>query len=216
MICHIESPHELGSICPFCAADLHYTYFEKYTETTPLDKRFWGKILLHSTYALLIFQKGRTTQRILHIIKYKNQPELATYLGTQIGKNIKNHTNFNSIQALIPIPIHAKKRAQRGYNQSELLASGIAEILSIPVYKQILYRKKTKSSQTKLNKQSRWNNLENQFGGRAWLLKRKLKHVALVDDVITTGATIERCVLVLREILPEDCKISVLSLATTR
>lgn len=214
LICDTETPHSPGAVCPVCEDDLQYTYFEDYTESTTLDQLFWGRVPVQQTYALLYFEKAGTTQAILHALKYKDRPDTARYFGERLGEKIKGQAKFSDLDALVPVPLHPQKEFLRGYNQSELLAAGIAEQLKIPVNKTLLKRVVFTESQTKQARTMRWDNMQQRFEARK-AGTEQLKHVALVDDVVTTGSTLETCVRLLQEALP-DCRISVISLAMTK
>lgn len=214
LICDTEIQHAPGAVCPVCEQDLQYTHFEGYSDSTSLDQLFWGRIPVHRTYAMLYFQKQNETQRVLHALKYKDRPDVARYFGTKLGEKISKHPGFSDLEALIPVPLHPKKEFLRGYNQSRLLAEGITEQLAIPVRDDLLKRIAFTESQTKKNKISRWENMQNRFESGKQLV-HPYKHIAIVDDVVTTGSTIETCVNLLKELLPET-KISVISLAVAR
>lgn len=216
LICHQETPFRNAAICPVCEQELPFTYFENYLEATVLDKIFWGRVNISSTYALIYFQKGKRAQQLLHSLKYKNRPDLANYFGGELGKKLLQIEGFKDVDALIPVPLHPKKQFKRGYNQSEELAKGIAEYVMVPIKTNLLKRAVHAESQTTLNKVTRWENIQERFrSGKARKIT-ELKHVVLVDDVVTTGATLETCVRLLREQLPDDCKISVVVLAMAK
>jgi competence protein ComFC len=214
LICDTETPNTPGAICSVCEFELQYTYYEDYKESTALDQLFWGRIPVKETYSLLYFEKTNTTQSILHALKYKDRPDVAKYFGEKLGEKVRNLEKFSDLDALIPVPLHPEKEFLRGYNQSEVLARGIAEQLKIPVNNQLLKRVVFSESQTKKARDKRWDNMQGRFESRETETSR-LKHIALVDDVVTTGATLETCVRLLLEIIP-DCRISVISLAITR
>ena len=210
--CSKETQEGLG-ICSICQNELHFTRFETYIGSTPLDKLFWGRHLIASTYSLLYFEKNRPSQHLIHQIKYKNNQHLAQHLGSEIGKKLKEIESFNTIDALIPIPIHSKKRFVRGYNQSTELCKGITVELNTPIDEELLIKTKNTKSQTKNSKEKRFQNVSNsiKIGKR----EHSYKHIALVDDVITTGATLDTCIEVLKEKFP-DIQISIISLAYTK
>lgn len=211
IVCETETPHIRSTICPVCESELHYSFYENYTEPTPLDELFWGRTFLHSTYALLLFNEGNSTQHILHTLKYKNRSDLAVYMGSEIGKRIHKHHRHATVEALIPVPLHPKKEFIRGYNQAEEIAKGIAEITGIPVRTDVLERTVFTESQTKKGKLSRWDNMQNRFATRGQT-SQTFRHIALVDDVVTTGSTLETCIGILKNRYP-DLHISVITLA---
>ncbi|MEY3237080.1 MAG: hypothetical protein RI883_1181 [Bacteroidota bacterium] len=213
LICDAEILKDTSSICPFCKTEMHFTYFEKYNEPTELDKLFWGRIKLEGTYALLYFEKGKSTQKILHALKYKSNPQVGIEFGEEISHKLKSISFFKSLDLLIPVPIHPKKAFIRGYNQSEQIAIGLSNVLSIPVDKHFLKKQEHTESQTKRGRFDRWDNVVNNFSiGRK---NQNPKHIAIIDDVITTGATIEALVRSIQKNYPE-IRISIISLALTK
>lgn len=212
LICDKELVQIEDEICLFCRDELKVTNYENYQEATNLDKLFWGRVPLESTFALLYFEKEGGTQQILHNIKYKGKQELAKEMGKLIGEKLRDNSKYTSIDAFVPVPLHVKKMHLRGYNQSELLAKGAEEISQIPVNTDFLKRVVHSESQTKKGRFMRWDNIETAFQVDQ---KATFKHIALIDDVITTGSTIESCVREIHKIHPE-LKISVLSLAVTK
>ena len=213
LICDTETPHAPEAICPICVSELHYTSFEDYTEPTSLDRLFWGRVPLSATYALLFFSDSASTRAILHALKYKDRPDTAIHFGERVGEQINRLQAFEDLEALVPVPLHPKKEFLRGYNQSYKLAEGISAQTGKPVDSDLLKRIAFTESQTKKGKTSRWENMQQRFRAKETL--KRYKHIALVDDVVTTGSTVETCVRELQQLLPET-KISVIALAVTR
>jgi len=212
LICEKEIAVNQHSICSFCFNDLQYTFFERYEEPTPLDQLFWGKVRVENSYALLYFEKGKSAQPFLHALKYNDKPQLGVEMGNLIGEKLLHLKSFQSIEVLIPVPIHPKKEFTRGYNQSEKLADGIAQQLNIPVETNFLKRLKNSESQTKKNRLKRWDGIQNIFSA---VKQTNYKHVAIVDDVVTTGATLEVIIRAIQENNPE-IRITIISLALTK
>ena len=212
LICEKELPSDKKFICSFCNNELKYTYFERYIEPTPLDQLFWGRIPMVATYSYIYFEKGKSTQPILHALKYGDKPELGVEMGKLIGEQVKKIASFQDVDALVPVPIHPKKEFTRGYNQSEKLADGIAEILNTPVLISYIEKTKDSDSQTKKGRFKRWDNVEDKFKTNS---KTEFKHIAIVDDVITTGATLEAIIRKIQENNPE-IRVSIISLALTK
>ncbi|PKR79728.1 ComF family protein [Brumimicrobium salinarum] len=189
VICGNELNQQNDHFCFMCEQDLHYTYFEKYKDYTLADEVFWGRLNIESVYALLYYENGNSTKNILHQIKYKEGRSLGVLMGEMMGKKMKNMEEFKDIDALIPIPIHSKKSFIRGYNQSLLIAEGMSEVMEIPVL-DALYRKTHDESQTKKSKEERLENVKGKFALKEGGLKN-CNHVLIVDDVLTTGSTLE-------------------------
>jgi ComF family protein len=185
-------------------------------ENTTIDQKtkkiFWGRIPIETGFSLLYFEKTNSTQKILHAIKYQNRKDLAIELGREIGKALSKIEIPLQIDALIPVPLHQRKKFDRGYNQSELLCRGLSEILNIETNNKLVLRKKNSKSQTKLNKFLRWENAQNTYEICKDINSKNWKHIAIVDDVITTGSTIESIAKEILSINP-SIKISVISLA---
>jgi ComF family protein len=214
LICSCETTDKQIQVCHLCETSLHYTHFETFLGDTNLDKLFWGRKQLTATFALLYFEKENSTQTLLHAIKYGNNKRLAFEFGKRLGKKLTSLEKFNSLEALIPIPLHPKKLFLRGYNQSLLIANGISEHTNIPVIEKGIHRIKHSDSQTKKGRFKRWENVQQTFSIQTKVL-RDYQHIAIVDDVVTTGATIESFIQELQTTLP-NLKISVLTLALAK
>ena len=198
-------------ICIPCAFDLPYTDFHQYKDN-PLAKQFWGRVPIHAAMALLYFTKGGRTQNLIHHLKYKDQPTIGLLLGRAIGLRLLQSDAYFGIDLLLPVPLHPRRQRQRGYNQSDYIARGIAEALKVPVSNHVLYRNISTATQTKKDRYQRYENLQ-----QAFIIKQPAailnKHVLLVDDVITTGATLEACAQALQ--LYQPLKISIAAAAYT-
>jgi ComF family protein len=157
-----------------------------------------------------LFQKKGSIQKVLHAIKYKHNKDLAILVGKWYAEDLKTNDIISNADFIIPVPLHSKKFKIRGYNQSEEFARGLSDGLKIPLNTSVLKRKEFTETQTKKSKYERWENVEDVFE----LITPETftnKHVVIVDDVITTGATIEACCQLLQQI--EGIQISVLSIA---
>lgn len=176
----------------------------------PMEKLFYGRIHIERATALMEFKKGSPYQKILHQLKYRGMKELGEMMGRQLAYEIKDSDFINPIDLICPIPLHPKKQRKRGYNQSDHFAKGLSKVLDIPVDNQTVRRKIFTSTQTKKNRFERWTNVEGIFE----LVHPEAfenKHILLVDDVVTTGATLEACA---QSILSGcDAKISIATLA---
>jgi ComF family protein len=211
--CHTELIEKESVVCLNCLSTISYTFFENYTEQTKMDKLFWGKILIHKTFSLYYFEENSVVQSILHTLKYKNNPQIGIQFGRKIGERIINLEGFQDIDTLIPVPIHPKKKFSRGYNQAEMIAKGISEITTVPIQSTEVKKLKHTQSQTKKSMWERWTTSENTFS--SLLTDNSLKHIALIDDVLTTGATLERLAKTILDRNP-NVKISLITLAITK
>ena len=211
--CEAELIEKESIVCLSCLSDLSYTFFENYAEQTKMDKLFWGKILVHRTFSLYYFEEKTIVQSILHTLKYKNNPLIGIQFGRKIGEKIIQLEGFKDLNALIPVPIHPKKKFLRGYNQAEMLARGISEITTVPIQTTEVKKLKHTKSQTQKSLWERWTTSENILS--SVLTDNSLKHIALVDDVLTTGATLERLAKTILDKNP-SVKISLITLAITK
>jgi ComF family protein len=178
-------------LCIKCHADLPKTDFHFYPNN-PIEKIFWGRLPITGATAQYYFTKGSKMQLLMHGLKYKGNKELGLYLGRLMGHDFAQSNRFRFIDALVPLPLFRAKEQKRGYNQATILCEGIAEVLEKPVLKDVIIRTTHTDTQTKKNRIERWENME----GRFELIKPeaiKGKHLLLIDDVITTGATLEAC-----------------------
>ncbi len=196
-------------ICTRCLFKLPQTNFHLHKEN-PVSRIFWGRVALHSATAFLFFNKGGIVQHLIHRLKYKNKPQVGIYLGRQFGFQLMDSPLFKEVDIIIPVPLHPKKEHVRGYNQSEMIAKGLEQSMNAVSVAGNLVRSVHTSSQTKKSRYSRWENVKGIFEVKN-PGQLQGKHLLLVDDVITTGATLEACCETLLQI--PDIKLSVASLA---
>ena len=213
LACETELSIREQHICYTCWESIHLTYFEGFKEPSSLDKLFWGRVNLEATYSLFYFQKGKASQKLLHALKYQFKGCIGVYLGSLAATKLMGHPVFKEVQALIPVPLHSQKAFIRGYNQSEKIAQGIASVWKIPVVNQKILKTKHTESQTRKDQFQRWDNVTSIFKVKGDL--SNYQHVAIVDDVITTGATLESMAKELKETNP-SLQISIISLALAK
>lgn len=213
LICQCELLRTEQICCSVCFSELMFTQFEKEQEPTPLDQLFWGRIPVSATYALLYYEKMNNVKPLLQALKYNNRPDVGVFFGKLLGNKLLDQVGFSSVEVLIPVPIHRKKKYDRGYNQSERLVKGICMVWNLPMDKKLVSKQAHTQSQTKFGRFKRWDNVENQFYVDTEI--RRYKHIALVDDVVTTGATLEAIMKQIRLISPQ-IQISVISLALAK
>lgn len=205
-ICSVSLNTSEKHVCHSCAYDLPYIG-QNHLALQSLQKLFWGRVEVEHVFSLLNYQRGNQTQRLLHQLKYHKKTKLGVHFGAVLGGLIPANSG---IDLILPVPLHPKKERQRGFNQSLMIANGIAQKMEIPVVKKILKRKAFNRSQTQFSKYNRWENVREIFAIHQ-PQKLENKHVLLVDDVLTTGATIEACV---RELLKVNkCSVSIAALA---
>lgn len=196
-------------LCTGCVHDLPYTDFHLFTYN-PVAKQFWGRVPLDNAMAMLHFKKGNRIQNIMHQLKYRSKTELGIYMGTLLGQRLINNQAAWSADCLVPVPLHRKRQKKRGYNQSGLICNGIASITSFPVSENNLIRVGFTESQTTKSRYSRFENMNSAFKV-VDPSKFSGKNLILVDDVITTGATIEACIIHLLEAGASSVKVAALA-----
>lgn len=196
-------------LCIECWHDLPVTNFHFDTENK-VAKLFWGRVKLKNATAYFAYNKGSNYQHLIHFIKYKGLKELGFETGRRFGIALSASPDFNSVDFLVPVPLHPKKQKQRGYNQSEWIARGISESLQKPVSANNLQRNLHTSTQTRKTRYERWENVENIFEVTR-PEEFENKHILLIDDVVTTGSTLESCAYQLLQI--ENVKVSIATLA---
>ncbi len=177
-------------LCMRCLDGMPETNFQLYP-SNPAEKIFWGRLpLVHAT-AQFYFTKESLMQHILHQFKYENNRELGMQLGRIMGDRLMRSGRFGA-DVLVPLPLFPAKERQRGYNQATVLCEGMAEVMGLPVLREVIIRPQHTETQTKKGRVERWKNMEGKFEltDPDSLVD---KHVLMVDDVVTTGATLEAC-----------------------
>ncbi len=196
-------------LCLTCYYTLPETNFHLIKDN-PIAKLFWGKFQFQNASSYYYFSKKSNVQKLIHKLKYKGRKEIGVFLGKEYGKILRKSDLFNSVDLIIPVPLYKTKEKKRGYNQSKFFALGISESLGISCNFESLIRIKPTESQTGKKLSERWENVHGKF-----ICKNpeqlKGKHVLLVDDVITSGSTIEASSKALIEI--QDIKISIAAIA---
>jgi ComF family protein len=183
-------------ICLSCKCDLPKTQFHRDPENK-VSQLFWGRVQVEYATSWLFFRKGSKYQKLVHYLKYKGLMEIGDALGKMLGQDLVA-SPFTEAEMIVPVPLHPRRLRQRGYNQSERIARGISSVFDRPVVPDNLARESFTSTQTRKNKFERWKNVEgifrverpSEFIGR---------HLLLIDDVVTTGATLEAAVQALLE-----------------
>lgn len=188
--CGSDIPGTAGMLCLRCISNLPETNFEC-LPGNPVEKTFWGRLPLNAATAQYYFTKESLMQQLMHQFKYKGNRELGLQLGKMIGEQLLASGRF-SADMIIPLPLFPDKERKRGYNQATVLCRGMAESMHIPVREDIITRPLSTITQTKKGRVERWKNMEGKF----MLLNAddaRGKCLLLVDDVVTTGATLEAC-----------------------
>jgi len=194
-------------ICAGCLYALPRTDFHLERDN-PVAKTFWGRVRLENATSYYSYQAGSYLRRLIHEFKYKGFKEIGEELGKQFGNELKS-TAFNETELIIPVPLSKKKRKQRGFNQSECIARGLSYSMKKTVNSTAVIKSRNTHTQTKKSRYDRWLNVEDSFKV-ADTVAIQQKHILLVDDVVTTGATIEACASEILKV--PDTKVSVATL----
>ncbi len=196
-------------LCGSCEYHLPKTNYHHAFEN-PVTRLFWGRVDILTGAAFLYFNKGSKVQRMVHQLKYKGRKDIGIFLGELYGLELKYSPHFNSADIIVPVPLHKKKYMKRGFNQSEQIAIGLSSAMNIPVNRHLLSRIKSTETQTRKSRFSRYQNVKEIFSTETpqnW----SGKHLMLVDDVVTTGATLESCIRALK-VIP-GVRVSVVCIA---
>lgn len=196
-------------ICTECFVVIPRTNYHLKADNT-VAQLFWGRCMIERAAAFSFYTRDSRIRKLIHQLKYKGVKEIGIELGRIYALSLKSSGFLDGIDLLIPVPLHKSKKRKRGFNQSELICTGISDVTGLPTDILSLVRMNVSKTQTKKSRYDRWTNVEGIFQVTDEL-KLKNKHILIVDDVITTGSTIEACV---NEILKiEDTRVSVAALA---
>lgn|ERR1035437_4401179 len=176
-------------ICTHCRYHLPKTNFHLHQDN-PVFRKFSGRVNIHSAASFLYFSKGGIVQEMIGKLKYRGRKDIGVYLGEIYGDELHESAFDKTIDIIIPVPLHKDKFKKRGYNQSEQFATGLSQTMSIPTDYLNVIRKTNTNTQTKKGRYARWKNVEEIFSVDDIEALRG-KHVLLVDDVVTTGSTLE-------------------------
>jgi ComF family protein len=211
IVCEEKLVENETTICTLCRHDLPLTNFIDYKENK-VTQTFYGRILIEKAFSLLFYRKKGSTQKLIHDLKYKGNEEIGVFFGNWLGEILKENNEFKNIDYVIPVPLHPKKLRERGYNQVSKFGETVSKHLNIIYLENNLVRISSTKTQTFKARFDRFNNIETKF----LLTKPSFfndKNILLIDDVITTGATIEACA---KEFLKsKNCTVSILTMAYT-
>jgi ComF family protein len=196
-------------ICTRCLVDMPRTHFHLHKDN-PVSQLFWGRVKIENATAFFRFQKGSRFQELLHLLKYKGRKDVGIELGRQLGFELNKSELYNNIEIVVPVPLHPKREKKRGYNQAECVAFGIAESMGIKVHSKNLIRNTATQTQTKKSRIERWQNVDSIFSIHHES-ELENKEILLIDDVVTTGATLEACAQTLLKV--NGIKVSIAALA---
>lgn len=199
-------------LCTQCLIEIPWSRHAQFSDNDA-ELRLAGHIPCQAAATLITFQKGNVAQSIVHHIKYYGYISLGIQYGKLLGQELKDSGRFNNIDYIVPVPLHWFKKIRRGYNQCDYICHGISETLNIPILKGNLKRTKYTRTQTHKNRIERQKNMQSVFAIRH-PEQLQGKHILLVDDIITTGATFDGCYQALKSI--PDLLISVAAIALVK
>jgi ComF family protein len=199
-------------ICLGCLSQMEETRFHQNPTENELFYRLAGRIPLHGAAGLFYFSKGGRLQTIIRHLKYKGAPDLGVFLGRYYGCILKNAAFMEGIDAIVPVPLHRSRMLQRGYNQAEKIGLGLGMELNLPVITSQLHRRRQTLTQTRKGSLNRWGNVEDAFRTKGKLPPG----VLLVDDIITTGSTLEACVRALMSAEKPPQRVSILGIGVAK
>lgn len=196
-------------LCVACTINLPRTGFQSVLDNDA-EKLFWGKVHIEHVVPFFYYRKGSDFSVVMHKLKYESRKDIGIALGRMVMSELKDSVLMSDIDCIVPLPLHHKRQKYRGYNQSEMIAMGVSEISGLPICVDGLERCKETESQTRKSVYERWGNVEGVF----ILKKPELfsgKHILLIDDVLTTGATCAACATAILAV--KETKVSILTLA---
>jgi ComF family protein len=210
--CGTDVLNDDNLLCFECFNSLPHTQYAKYANN-PIEKIFWGRLPIQAAFAEFYFDKESLIQHLIHQLKYKNNTAIGIYLGEMMGNSINNSNRFEKIDALAPLPLYPDKERKRGYNQAKIICDGISSGTNIPVLNNTVIRQRFTETQTRKHRTERWQNVAESF---AINNSKDLegKHILLIDDVVTTGATLEACGNAILQIPNTKLSIATLALAS--
>jgi ComF family protein len=199
-------------ICTHCLYHLPKTNFHQ-VPGNPVEKQFWGKVPVHSGTSLYYFNKGERVQQLIHRLKYHGEKAVGEFTGRILGSQLIKNERFNTVNCILPVPLHPSKLRSRGFNQADYFGMGLSESMGVGFVPDYLNRVKATSTQTHKSRFERYENVD-----RLFVLNEKYipgpMHFLLVDDVITTGSTLSSCVAALAGI--PDARMSIATIAYAR
>lgn len=199
-------------LCPRCMNNLPQTNYAQHANN-PIEKIFWGRIPLAAAHSEFYFAKESLIQQLIHLLKYKGNQDIGIYLGEMMGQSLLNSNRFKNLDYLVPLPLYPDKERKRGYNQAAVICKGMSEIMQVPVLTGNVNRRRFTETQTKKHRRERWENVADSFVVTDKEALRN-KNILLVDDVITTGATLEACGQSIMQVAGISLSVAALSTAT--
>lgn len=208
LVCNEILSKEEKDICLNCLVGLPLVSRE---ELPDIEKSFWGIVPVEHAASYIYYRKGSPYNRLLHEMKYNDRPQIGYRLAVNAAKELIKDDFFKEIELIVPLPLSKKKLRKRGYNQSEYIARGLSHTTGIDTATDLIVRTIANETQTDKNREERWKNVDGIF---SIINPKKIegKHVLLVDDILTTGATIASCA---KALCAAGCRVSIFTLAYT-
>jgi len=178
-------------LCIACLTKLPHTGFARFA-ANPIEKYFWGRLHVTAAHSEFYFSKGELVQHLIHRLKYKNDTAIGACMGAILADTLLKSGRFSAIDGLVPLPLYPDKERKRGYNQATVICNGMSPVMQVPVIDHIVIRQRFTETQTRKHRTERWENVDQSFAV-ANSTSLQGKHLLLVDDVVTTGATLEAC-----------------------
>lgn len=210
-VCERHLNQHENLLCIYCRHDLPFSGFSQH-KNNAMEQSFYGRIPIVSATSLFLFQQQGMAQQLIHALKYNNRTEIGVFAGNLLYNEMFQCKRFTAFDCILPVPLHPKKQKKRGYNQLTTFGNTLADKFNIAYIEDVLIKKTASTSQTK---KIRWERFKNNHSEFALTDKHCLenKHVLLIDDVMTTGATLEACCKTLLE--TENIKLSIATIAYT-
>ncbi len=189
--CGTDALDHHHQLCLRCLSELPETNFFS-QQGNPVEKKFYGRLPIKNGGAGYFFTKDSLLETLVYELKYRGNKDIGFYLGQLLAKFLSDNSRFNEADILIPLPLNPRREKKRGYNQATALCNGIASVWKKPVIDKAVVRKVYTETQTRRGRITRWENMEGAFAVADDSAIAN-KHILLVDDVITTGASLEAC-----------------------
>lgn len=214
--CGRSLTHSEEFLCAYCIADIPRTDFHLHPGNNPAEEALGGKVYVKEVYSWFYFSKKGSYSNLIYSLKYKGKSEFARYLGTLYAMELTADGKLKDIDYIVPVPLHKKRMKTRGYNQSEMIASGVAGKTDGTLRTDILRRSVATETQIRKSRYDRWLNIKDAFVAEPAAEEDRLRSVLLVDDVMTTGSTLLSCINALHEAGYENISVLTLSFAENR
>ena len=199
-------------LCLHCLASLPHTHFALF-ENNYVENIFRGRMPVKAAHSEFYFSKGQLVQQLIHLLKYKANKEIGYFLGEIMGNSLLSGSRFSNIDYVVPLPLYPDKEFKRGYNQAALICHGISAVTNIPTMENNIIRQHPTETQTRKHRSERWLNVDGSFAVKT-ISSIIGKNILLVDDVITTGASLEACGQAILNVAGTSLSIAALAHAT--